>query len=365
VRTRLVTLVTAAAALAALPVLGLAVSPASADNFGQVCTDLDSGKIDTHGDPQTVTVTAPAGKTIVSYCVKAGSINHGDGPVYVDLAEPVSTLVIRHPSGKAVSHYSLAYGDATSTEPGDDPSDEPTEPSDDPTEPSDDPTQPSDDPTEPTDPPTTPTGDFDWNWKYADPTCDALTVDYPADLPSGQANDVNIRLETDHGQVTLNYHNDKGTWAGTTGFTYSQHKNWPAGVASYAVTWVQVGGTNWHWQGDLKCRLGDADPSTFDVPQAVTEIDGWRTGSTTVSRGRAASADSIAVEQAGLAPVELQRLTNGSWVTVRTASISASGHARVTFPRETRRGTFSYRVQVSGAEAVTGDASATFTVRVR
>jgi hypothetical protein len=352
VRTRLVTVVTAAAALAALPVLGLTVSPATAGNTGQVCTALDSGKIDTHGDPQTVTVKAPAGKTIVSYCVKAGSSNQGNGPVYITLAEPVSTLVIRHPSGKAVSHYSVAYG-AAATEPGDDPTDEPTEP--------------GDDPTEPTDPPTTPTdpGEFDWNWKYADPTCDALTVDYPADLPSGQANDVNIRLETDHGQVSLNYHNDKGTWSGTTGFTYSQHKNWPEGVASYAVTWVQVGGTNWHWQGDLKCRLGDADPSTFDVPQGVTEIEGWRTGSTTVSRGRAASADSIAVEQGGLAPVELQRLVNGSWVTVRTVSTSDSGTARVTFPRETRRGTFSYRVQVAGAEAVTGDTSARFTVRVR
>ena len=78
----------------------------------QVCGGLDSGKIDTKGDPASVTVTAPKGQLISGYCVKAGSEKQGDGPRYVTLNPPVSTVTITHPSGKDVSHYSLSYVDA-------------------------------------------------------------------------------------------------------------------------------------------------------------------------------------------------------------------------------------------------------------
>ena len=89
--------------------VGLVGAPAQATNGGQVCTGLDSGKIDTTGDPQTVTVTAPEGMLIDGYCVKAGSVNQGDGPVYVTVDPPVKTLTFGYPDGKAVSHYSLSY----------------------------------------------------------------------------------------------------------------------------------------------------------------------------------------------------------------------------------------------------------------
>ncbi|MUK02289.1 hypothetical protein GM708_10335, partial [Vibrio cholerae] len=74
----------------------------------QVCDGLSSGKIDTSGDPTTVTLTASVGEVITGYCVKAGSANQGDGPVYIDLdpAEYANSITITHPSGKAVSHYS-------------------------------------------------------------------------------------------------------------------------------------------------------------------------------------------------------------------------------------------------------------------
>ncbi|MCW2765950.1 MAG: hypothetical protein JWO11_1909, partial [Nocardioides sp.] len=200
-RTRLATIVTivvaAATAVAVLSLVGATTAAATNDDDDQVCAGLSSGKIDTKGDPQSVTVTAPAGKVIVGYCVKAGSEKHGDGPVYVTLAVPVTSLVVRHPSGKAVSHYSLAYVTTTPT-----PTPTPTVPT--PTVPT--PTVPTPTVPTPTVPtPTEPAGPFDWEWKYDAPTCDALTVTYPSDLPSGQANDVNIRLETDQGQVTLNY----------------------------------------------------------------------------------------------------------------------------------------------------------------
>lgn len=76
-----------------------------------VCLELDSGKIDTVGDPLSVTVTAPEGMVITGYCVKAGSINQGDGPIYFD-GLSLTSLVISYPSGKAVSHYSVSYGPA-------------------------------------------------------------------------------------------------------------------------------------------------------------------------------------------------------------------------------------------------------------
>ena len=88
-------------------VAALALStPAAAS---EVCGPLDSGKIDTSGDPQTVTVTAPEGFLVSGYCVKAGSSKQGDGPVYVTVDPPVASITFGYPSGKAVSHYSASW----------------------------------------------------------------------------------------------------------------------------------------------------------------------------------------------------------------------------------------------------------------
>ena len=88
-------------------------APAYATPNEGVCAGLDSGKIDTTGDPQTVTVTAPAGKVIVEYCVKAGSIKQGNGPEYVVVDPGVGTITFGHSTGKAVSHYAMRYANAT------------------------------------------------------------------------------------------------------------------------------------------------------------------------------------------------------------------------------------------------------------
>lgn len=101
----------ALAALAAIAMLlgvALGAAPAMATPGGQVCAPLSSGKIDTTGDPQSVTITAPAGQLITGYCVKAGSANQGDGPVYVTLTQPVASITFAAPSGKSVSHYSYS-----------------------------------------------------------------------------------------------------------------------------------------------------------------------------------------------------------------------------------------------------------------
>ena len=97
--------------------VGLLVAPAgTAGAAPDICGPLDSGKIDTSGDPQTVTVTAPAGNLITGYCVKAGNVASGvQAVVYVDVIPPQETVVISHPSQKAVSHYSYSYAPLTTT----------------------------------------------------------------------------------------------------------------------------------------------------------------------------------------------------------------------------------------------------------
>jgi LPXTG-motif cell wall-anchored protein len=76
---------------------------------GDVCPPGDSGKIDVSGNQTSVTVTAPDGYLIAGYCVKAGSENSGDGPVFVAVDPPSASVTITYPSGKDISHYSLTF----------------------------------------------------------------------------------------------------------------------------------------------------------------------------------------------------------------------------------------------------------------
>jgi hypothetical protein len=97
------------AALAALALaLGISVVAmplaASATQPDFICEDLDSGKINTSGDPATVTVTAPAGYLIDGYCVKAGTTKH-----FIEVDPPAAIVVVDHPTVTSVSHYSLSY----------------------------------------------------------------------------------------------------------------------------------------------------------------------------------------------------------------------------------------------------------------
>jgi hypothetical protein len=86
--------------------LALGIGPVAAQQA--VCPGLDSGKIDTSGDPASVTVTAPEGFLISGYCVKAGSDQSGAGVEFVTVDPPQATVTISHSSGKAVSHYSYS-----------------------------------------------------------------------------------------------------------------------------------------------------------------------------------------------------------------------------------------------------------------
>ncbi len=82
-------------------------SPAAASQPDFICEEYDSGKIDTEGDPATVTVTAPEGNLISGYCVKAGAEKF-----FIEVSPPQKTVVVDHPVKDSVSHYSLVYVDA-------------------------------------------------------------------------------------------------------------------------------------------------------------------------------------------------------------------------------------------------------------
>jgi hypothetical protein len=72
----------------------------------QVCPPLSSGKIDVGPGVTSKTITADPGYVLTRYCVKAGSSNHGDGPLVFTIAgENVTTYTFSYPE-KDISHYS-------------------------------------------------------------------------------------------------------------------------------------------------------------------------------------------------------------------------------------------------------------------
>jgi hypothetical protein len=212
--------------------------------------------------------------------------------------------------------------------------------------------------------PVPPVVPWTWDWTYADPTCTALTVDYPANLPQGQSNDVNVRFETADGSFTLNFHNNAGTWAGRTIFTFAGHAQWPAGLTAYDVVWIQVGGTNYHWQGRVSCGASAPAPAALApaalapaaaapapaaaAPAAATQVTGFRTAASTVKRGAAPKPDWIDVAGSDADTVSVQQLRKGVWRSTSTSTILADGTAMVTFPRLTKKGTYHFRVVVDG-----------------
>ena len=205
---------------ASLTLMGGVASVASADELNNPNGDKVCQPQDAHIDGQNrkvITETIQDGLLITGYCVKAGSIKNGHGPHYVTLDEPTKTVEITHPSGKQISHYVVFWR---------------------------------------------PIPPFSHDWEYADPTCDWLHVDYPANLPNPQnANHVNIRISSNGQTVTLNWHTS-GTWAPASTFVYADHPQWP-GFSVYTVEWVQVAESNYHWSGSLECGT---PPTTTTVP---------------------------------------------------------------------------------------------------
>jgi hypothetical protein len=97
-----------AASFAVLSIASFAsASHASNDN---VCFD-NGTKVDVVGDYSSITITAPEGKLISGYCVKAGSAKQNLGPEYVEVDPAQASVTITHSSGKDISHYTVDYVD--------------------------------------------------------------------------------------------------------------------------------------------------------------------------------------------------------------------------------------------------------------
>ncbi|WP_277209568.1 hypothetical protein [Isoptericola croceus] len=97
--------------------------------IGDVCPDMDEPKTDTDDEPETVTLTAPEGKLISTYCVKSGSDGKGNGPKIVTLDVPQPEVEISYVADnkcKDISHYAVAYVDAPTPTPSPDDSTEPS-----------------------------------------------------------------------------------------------------------------------------------------------------------------------------------------------------------------------------------------------
>jgi hypothetical protein len=98
------------ALLCAVVLLTVGVGSGVSSDTG-VCAAGDSGKVDVYGEDATLTLTAPDGYLITSYCVKAGSEKQGNGVETYVVDPPAATVVISHSSGKAISHYSFTVAE--------------------------------------------------------------------------------------------------------------------------------------------------------------------------------------------------------------------------------------------------------------
>jgi len=113
---------------------------------------------------------------------------------------------------------------------------------------------------------------FDWDWKYADPTCTGLVIAFPADLPDSQSGVIevnvtggslsgrNYKLEGD-AYTALYPHGHAGQTV-TILWTDPLWRNvaLPA-TGTWTITGLQVHGTNYHWAGSLTCG-SDPPPIT-------------------------------------------------------------------------------------------------------
>lgn len=125
-----------------------------------------------------------------------------------------------------------------------------------------------------------------------DVSCDAVTISYPQGIDSV---DVNIRWTALPGGATTtqNYHPNTGAGDGAVIVVDI------AATGYYSVDWIQVNGTNYHWQEGLVCGAppqgpeNPEDPEDPEIPEqpgpAVTETTwtgAWECDDTMVTESR-------------------------------------------------------------------------------
>ncbi|GIG25715.1 hypothetical protein [Cellulomonas denverensis] len=122
-------------------------------------------------------------------------------------------------------------------------------------------------PTSETDPHCRPVARFDWDWTYPTPTCDGLLVAFPDDLPDSQLGVVEFNVHTSAGSLQFRLTGDDYRELFQTGHAgVSLFVPWCGFTGAddlpgeWTVTWVQVHGSNYHWQGAVTCTEEAAGP---------------------------------------------------------------------------------------------------------
>lgn len=120
---------------------------------------------------------------------------------------------------------------------------------------------------------------FDWNWQYSAPTCEGVTIAFPSNLPASQQGvmEVNVvggfvsgmQYKLEGQQYQVKYPN--GHAGQTVVIPWSAFRNYsiPA-TGTWAVTQLQVHGTNYHWAGNVVC--GSTPPAPRVVPKPVPPV---------------------------------------------------------------------------------------------
>ncbi len=81
------------------------ISGANVPMQAETCNETGPGwqdKVETTGNPPSVTVTAPEGFLIDAFCVKAGQFTE-----IIPVDPPQQTVTISAPTGQAVSHFQI------------------------------------------------------------------------------------------------------------------------------------------------------------------------------------------------------------------------------------------------------------------
>ena len=105
----------------------------------------------------------------------------------------------------------------------------------------------------------------DHDWQY-DVSCTAVSGSNPN---YGDSVDSNVRIKnlaTGETQ-TFNYHGPDNGSGGAFSYEYADEYGVPASWTYYEVQWVQVNGTNYHWEGSLTCGEPDDEVVPFPTPQ--------------------------------------------------------------------------------------------------
>lgn len=107
---------------------------------------------------------------------------------------------------------------------------------------------------------------FDWNWKYGAPTCEGLKITWPKDLLH-DAIDVNIRVKNlKTGEIiTENFRE-------ADGFELGVEHTFKIELEYFEYEWVQVHGTNYHWEGSVVCGVKPEIPEEPTPEPEVPEV---------------------------------------------------------------------------------------------